>query len=171
MTNLAHQEIDPVTANADLPVVSLRRSFSWVLSGNIVYALCQWSMISVLAKLGTTAVVGQYALALAITAPVFMFSNLFLRGIQATDARSEFDFAHYFTVRAATTSAGLLAVAIIAFAIHHNRTTATVVMIVGCAKAIESFSDVIAGLLQKHERLDQVSVSMVLKGSYRRLDS
>ena len=154
--------VEPTAASSSVP---LRRSFSWVLSGNAFYALCQWGLISVLAKLGTTATVGEFALALAITAPVFMLSNLFLRGIQATDARSEFEFSHYFTLRSATTIAGLVIIVGICLAVHHDRTTALVVMLVGCAKAIESFSDVIAGLLQKHERLDQVSVSMMLKGA------
>jgi len=52
----------------------LRVNFSWTLVGNIVYAGCQWGMLTVLAKIGTTEMVGQFALGLAITAPVFMFS-------------------------------------------------------------------------------------------------
>jgi len=39
-----------------------------------------------------------------------------------------------------------------------------VVMFVAVAKAVESFTDVIAGFLQKHDRLDQVAISMMLKG-------
>ena len=149
-----------------VPVVPLRRSFGWVLTGNTVYALCQWVIISAVAKLGTTALVGQFALALAMTAPVFMLSNLFLRGIQATDARSEFRFADYFTLRTATTVAGLVIVGSMLFLVHRDRVTFAVVMLVGCAKAVESFSDVIAGLLQKRERLDQVATSMMLKGVF-----
>src|SRR4051794_41039079 len=86
----------------------LRTMFAWTLAGNVVYAACQWGMISVLAKLGTTVAVGQFALALAITAPVFMLTNLFLRGIQATDARDEFSFGEYFTLRAMGTVVGLV---------------------------------------------------------------
>jgi len=42
--------------------------------------------VSALAKLGNASMVGQYALALAIAAPVFMLTNLQLRAVQATDA-------------------------------------------------------------------------------------
>ena len=134
--------------------------------GNVVYALCQWGMISGLAKLGTTAAVGQFALALAITAPVFMLTNLQLRGIQATDARSSFDFEDYFTVRVAGTCIGLIVVAFILVASRYGRSTCFVVMLVAAAKAVESFTDIIAGLLQKYERLDQIAIGMMLKGSF-----
>src|SRR5262245_13252375 len=69
---------------------SLRTNFLWTLAGNVVYAGCQWGMLIVLAKLGTPAMVGEFSLGLAICAPIFMLSNLNLRGVQATDARGEY---------------------------------------------------------------------------------
>jgi O-antigen/teichoic acid export membrane protein len=121
-------------------------------------------MLSALAKLGSVAVVGQFALGLAITAPVFMLTNLQLRGVQATDARSEYEFGHYFTLRLVASLCGFVIVAWIVLASGYERTTTAVVMLVAAAKAIESVSDVVAGLLQKHERLDQVAVGLILKG-------
>ena len=64
------------------PVVSglsLRSNFAWVLAGNLVYAACQWGMIVALAKLGSSYMVGQFSLGLAIATPVLMFTNLHLR--------------------------------------------------------------------------------------------
>ena len=107
-TNLA---LAPEKAGAErIAAPPLRVSFSWTLAGNVVYAATQFGVLSVLAKLGSAAVVGQYALALAIAAPVFMFTNLQLRGVQATDARQEFGFPDYFTLRTLSTVAGLLAI-------------------------------------------------------------
>ena len=142
----------------------LRTMFAWTLAGNVIYAACQWGMISVLAKLGTTVAVGQFALALAITAPVFMLTNLFLRGIQATDARNEFSFGEYFTLRTIGTVVGLAAIALVLLFYRRDTISWGVVLFVAVAKSVESFTDVIAGLLQKHERLDQVAISMMLKG-------
>jgi O-antigen/teichoic acid export membrane protein len=160
---MASSEIScPMAVPVAMP--SLRTTFAWTLAGNVVYALCQWGMISGLAKLGTPAAVGQFALALAITAPVFMLTNLFLRGIQATDVRGDFVFSSYFTLRLIGTGAGLAIVIGILALSHRGLATCGVVLFVAAAKAVESFTDVIAGLLQKHERLDQVAVSMVLKG-------
>ena len=146
------------------PVPSLRISFAWTFVGNVVYAMCQWGMISILAKLGSAAGVGQFALGLATTAPLFMLTNLALRSVQATDARCEFDFASYFTLRSIATVLALISTLIIVTVIGSDRQTSLVILFVGGAKAVESFSDVIFGLLQKNERLDQVAVSMMLKG-------
>lgn len=154
----------PCSAPAGVKPPRLRTVFAWTLAGNVIYAGCQWGMISVLAKRGTTVAVGQFALALAITAPVFMLANLFLRGIQATDARDEFSFGEYFTLRAVGTAVGLAVIAIILLAYRRDSLSLGVVLFVSAAKSVESFTDVIAGLLQKHERLDQVAISMMLKG-------
>ena len=40
-----------------------------------------------LAKLGSSFMIGQFSLGLAIATPVLMFTNLHLRAVQATDAR------------------------------------------------------------------------------------
>jgi len=150
--------VQPIT------VPPLRVSFSWTLAGNAIYAATQFGTLSALAKLGSPAVVGQYALALAITAPIFMFTNLQLRGVQATDARNEYQFADYFTLRCLSTVLGVLAVGFIVAIAHYDRTTSLVVLLVTAAKSIETFSDVIAGHLQKFERLDQVARALMLRG-------
>jgi O-antigen/teichoic acid export membrane protein len=150
--------VQPIT------VPPLHVSFSWTLAGNAMYAATQFGTLSALAKLGSPAVVGQYALALAISAPIFMFTNLQLRGVQATDARNEYQFADYFTLRCLSTILGILTVSLIVAFAHYDRTTSLVILLVTAAKAIETFSDVIAGHLQKFERLDQVARALMLRG-------
>lgn len=147
-------------------IPSLRANFSWTLAGNVVYAACQWGMISALAKLGNTALVGRFALGLAITAPVFMFTNLQLRSVQATDARSNFAFSNYFTLRLMASLTGLFAIGLLVILGRYDTETGVVILLVGVSKMIESMSDIIAGLLQKAERLDQVSISLMLKGVF-----
>ena len=152
----------------ELPAVSappLRVSFSWMLTGNLVYALCQFGMLSVLAKLGNPSIVGQYALALAIAAPVFMLTNLQLRAVQATDARHEYEFADYFTLRTITTWIGILILAVIAGIAHYDLPTKLLILLVACAKAVETISDVIAGHLQKMERLVNIARALILRGT------
>ncbi len=144
---------------------SLKSNFSWTLAGNVVYSGCQWGMISALAKLGNTALVGRFALGLAIAAPVFMFTNLQLRAVQATDARSEFEFADYFTLRLLASMVALAAVCCIVLAGRFDAATAAVIVLIGAAKAIESLSDVVAGLLQKFERLDRAAISLMIRGT------
>src|SRR5271166_539539 len=142
--------------------LSLRSNFSWTFAGNVVYAGCQWGMLIVLAKLGSPERVGQFTLGLALTAPVIMLTNLQLRAIQATDARREYRFGHYFALRLATTALSLLVIA--GIACGYRLETALVILAVGLAKAFESLSDVVYGLLQAHERMDRIALSMMIKG-------
>jgi len=159
------QEIvaDPRLQNRPSP--SLRVNFKWTLAGNLVYSLCQWGMLSVLAKAGSVSIVGQFALGLAISAPVFMFTNLALRAVQVTDGSREYRFADYFTLRFLTTMMGLLVVAIVVSTSRYDKVTRAVILLVALAKSVECLSDVIGGLLQLHERLDQAAVSLMIRGA------
>lgn len=143
---------------------SLRRNFSWTLAGNLIYAVCQWGILVVLAKLGSPELVGVFALALAVTTPVIMFANLQLRTVQATDARKEFTFGDYFALRMLTTIAALMVIVVLTFSLGFGRDTAAIIILIGSAKAFESFSDAAYGLFQQNERMDLVSRSMIAKG-------
>jgi len=95
-----------VTSMVSSNALSLRANFLWTFVGNAVYAACQWGMLVVLAKLGTPEMVGQFALGLAVTAPVLMFFNLQLRAVQSTDSQDEYSFEHYLGLRLVTTILG-----------------------------------------------------------------
>jgi O-antigen/teichoic acid export membrane protein len=144
--------------------LSLRQNFAWTVLGNVVYAACQWGMLVALAKLGSPSLVGQFALGLALCAPVMMLANLQLRSVQATDARNEYRFGDYLALRLATTALAFAAICLIAWLAGYRWQTALVVILVGVAKSVESFSDVIYGLMQKYERLDRIAIAMMLRG-------
>lgn len=144
-------------------MISLKRNISWALLGNAVYAASQWGMLSVLARVGNPELVGQFALALAITAPVVLFANLKLRAVQATDIDDEYSFGIYLALRLVTTPIALLIILGIVF-LRFDRGLGVVILAMGIAKSIESMSDVLFGLLQKHERMDLIARSQVMKG-------
>ena len=142
----------------------LRINFVWTLIGNSVYAGCQWGILIVLAKFGTPEMVGQFALGLAITGPVVLFTNLGLRAVQVTDARSEYQFGHYLAVRLLTCVAALVVIIVIVWWSGYRGQMAWIILMVGMAKVIEAVSDVFHGLLQRHERMDKVARSLMVKG-------
>lgn len=144
--------------------LSLKHNFSWTLAGNIVYTGCQWGMLVALAKLGTTAVVGIFALAFAVTAPVIMFAGLQLRAVQATDARRDFSFGDYLALRLATMIAAMLAIVVIIAVSGFRLEIILVTGAIALAKVFESISDIFYGLLQQHERMDRIAISMTIKG-------
>ncbi len=152
------------TASSRPRRLTLRHNFAWTFLGNVVYSGCQWGMLVVLAWLGSPEMVGAFALGLAVTAPVFMFTNLQLRSVQATDARGDFHFGDYLGTRLLMTSGALATIAGLVGLSDFGRESAAIILAVAGAKACESVSDVIHGLLQQHERMDRIAVSMMLRG-------
>jgi glycosyltransferase involved in cell wall biosynthesis/O-antigen/teichoic acid export membrane protein len=142
----------------------LRVSFVLTLGGSGVFSACNWAIILILAKFGSPVMAGQFALGLAISVPVLMLSNLQLRGIQVTDARSEYDFTDYFTLRTIATALGLGVVIGIALCSGMDLSRVVIVSLVAMTKAIEALSDVVAGLLQKTERLDHLATILATRG-------
>ena len=142
---------------------SLRANFIWTLVGNGIYAASQWGILILISKLGNVELVGRFALALAITAPVMIFSNLALRAVQATDASKTYEFGHYLALRSVTTGAAFLTIAGIVAVLRYPWDSSVVILIVGLAKSFELMSDVIYGLLQQHEWMDKISISMIVK--------
>lgn len=157
-----HTELPAAAPSQAVP--SLRHNFAWTFAGNMLYAGCQWGMLSVLAKLGSASIVGQFTLGLAISAPVFMFTNLQLRQVQATDVRADCKFADYFTLRLLATLLGLAAVTCILLFLQAAPAVRAVVFLVAVSKSVECMSDATAGLLQREERLKRVAISLMLRG-------
>ena len=157
-------EIEQPSAATRSAIPSLRANFAWTLAGNVLYGACQWGMLSALAKLGSPSIVGQFTLGLAVAAPVFMFTNLQLRAVQATDVNVEHGFANYFTLRLLATLLGLVAiVALLPFAGASSAVRA-VLLLVAVSKCIECMSDLTAGLLQREEQLRRVAISLMMRG-------
>lgn len=128
------------------------------------FAVCQWLTVVVLAKLASPAMVGQYALALGITVPIMLLSNLNLRAVQSTDVIEEHPFSHYVQLRFGTTVLALVACLIAAAVASSSHTTFLVIGFVALAKASESMSDVFYGRWQKWERMDRIAKSMLARG-------
>jgi O-antigen/teichoic acid export membrane protein len=153
-----------VVPGATRESVSLRRNFAWTVSGNVVYAICQWGILIVIAKLGTPTMMGQFALGLAISAPVFMMTSLQLRTVLATDARDEYRLGNYLALRVLGTALGLVAIMGFVLVSGLRRETAVVVLLVSLAKAAEAMSDIIYGFWQKHEHFDKIAIALGGRG-------
>lgn len=143
---------------------SIRRNFSWILAGNLVYAGSQAGMLVVLSKLGSPEMVGQFALGLAVCAPLFLFSNLQLSAIQATDARRQFAFADYLGLRMAATLLALLVALSTTMVAGYTLHTTLVVLAIAATKAVEALSDVYYGMRQQMEQMHRVAISLILRG-------
>ena len=141
---------------------SLRQDFAWILSGNVIYYACQWSYLIILAKFGSPAQVGEYALGVAVCTPVLIFANLQLRALFASDVKDRYSFEQYLGFRWVSLIAALLVIACLV--VGHPAHVAATILLVGVSQALEYYSDLYYGLMQKHDRMDRISRSLTIKG-------
>ncbi len=153
-----------LSARAKTFLTPTKKNFLWMTLGNGVYSACQWGMLVVLSKLGSPEVVGQFALALAVIAPVVMITNMQLRGVQATDAKRTFYFSDYVAVRLLSTLAALAVVVMIVSWGNFDKTVVRATVMLALAKTVESLSDVFYGFFQQNEEMRFIAVSRVIKG-------
>lgn len=148
-----------------MKISTLKRSLSWSLVGNIYYAAAQWLMLVVIAKFGSTTMVGQFSLCLAVVTPIMTFTNLQLRIVQATDTKNRYTFRDMMGLRLLMilVSAILAQGAIIIF--HYGVKTTIVLWLILAAKAAESASDVSHGVFQKHDNMKAMAISKIIKGT------
>lgn len=144
---------------------ALRINFLWNTVGSAAFALSQWGVLIVFAKLGSATLVGQLVYGLAIASPLFVVAGLQLRSVQATDAENRHTVHQYFGLRALTTLAATIVAALIAGIMWSiGSQVATIILLWVTSKAIDSGSDAIYGLFQQSERMDYVGVSLTLRG-------
>lgn len=142
----------------------LRADFGWILSGNVIYSACQWGIILLLARLGNAEQVGMYALGMAVCAPIVLFANLQLRTLLASDVRDEFRFGNYLAFRFVSLGLALLLVIGAAFWSAPDGLRRKVIILVGFAQVLEYVSDTYYGLMQRCDRMDRLSRSLMVKG-------
>lgn len=154
----------PVSATRPPNPLSLKANFAWTLAGNVTAAFSQWLLLAILAKTTSDATTGQYVLALSICAPVFMFAGLDLRTLQATDGDNSYEFRDYLLLRLIGGSAALCVVPLITFGIGYRGETLLIVSAMALGRLFDVVADIIYGLMQKSERMDRVSRSLVIRG-------
>lgn len=149
------------SVSSNVPIV---RNASWAMTGNGIYAACQWGVVAVLARIGDPEMVGRFAFALAITAPMFVFSNLQLRAMQATDATREYRFNDYLTLRVIMTVLSLAVILVVLLMGSYSLTSSITILLIALAKGADAISDIFYGLFQQHEQLHRVSKALIING-------
>ena len=144
--------------------LSLRHNFAWTLGGNVVYAATQWGMLVVLSRLLNPLALGEFALGLALTAPVMTFAYLKLRSVLATDVAREREFGDFLGLRLLGVAGAVLVIAgAVAWGGYPAR-TAGVILLVAAAKGLDAVGDIYQGVLQQRERMDRISMSLLVNG-------
>jgi O-antigen/teichoic acid export membrane protein len=133
-----------------------------MFTGNCFYAFMQWVQLSLIVKFTTSLTLGYYTLALASTAPVFMFLGLHLRALIVTDSKKEWTFSSYFFMRSITVGIALLFVGMYAWI---SNCEFRILFLIAILKSIEGFAEIFNAQQQLHEKMQYVALSLVLKGA------
>jgi O-antigen/teichoic acid export membrane protein len=142
---------------------SLTADFSWTFVGNAIYAAGQFAILMLLTKLVRPELVGQYALGLALVYPVMMLSNMQLRSVMNSSVRDGAQFGHYLSLRLLMTLAAFAAIFGLTRILRYDWQLTEVVLMVGVAYGIETISDVYYARLQLHDRMAEISKSLMAR--------
>ncbi len=158
-----------MSASEPAPTPSLRRSLSWTLVGELVFAACQWISLMVVAKLGSPEALGRYALGLAVATPVIVLANLHLRPIWVVDVRERPEserasWADYLGLRLLVQPLALIVVALVCLVRGWPATTVAVVGLLALTRAAGSVSDILYAPAQRSEQMAAIGISRVLAG-------
>lgn len=144
---------------------SLTADFSWTFVGNAVYAAGQFAMLMLLTKLVRPEQVGQYALGMALVYPTMMLANMQLRSVMNSSVNDGAQFGHYLSLRLLTTFTAFAVIFGITQILRYDRELTEVVLLVGVAYGIETISDVYYARLQLHDRMTEISKSLMTRAT------
>ncbi len=139
---------------------SLRRNVLLTTGANIAFAAAQWFALVLLARLGSPAHVGRYALALGLTTPIFQLANVQLRELLATEPADGVSPRTYATLRAWAIGAALAGSLVAVPVAGDGWAALAVVGAVALSKGVDSALDLVYGALQRREALARVARSM-----------
>jgi O-antigen/teichoic acid export membrane protein len=142
---------------------SLTADFSWTFVGNAIYAAGQFAMLVLLTKLVRPELVGQYALGIALVYPVMMLTNMQLRSVMNSSVSGRAQFGHYLGLRLFTTFVAFVVIFGITRILRYDWELTEVVLLVGIAYGIETISDVYYARLQLHDRMAEISKSLMAR--------
>ena len=121
---------------------SLTSGFAWSFAGNAINGVSQWAILAMIAKLSSTELLGEYALAVAVAMPVAMLAHLNLRSVLATDVRDDNPFADYLRVRIWVALAGFLVTTAIGLLWKPLWPVGITIVVAGAGLALENFQSV-----------------------------
>lgn len=144
-------------------MLSLLNRAKWLLGGNIIFALSQWLMLIFFSRMSDPMQLGYYSYALAVTAPIFLLSNLQLRPLLVADLNTSksFSFSQYFSLRIITIV--LAIVASLCFISGDTTFSIVVLTLVVLIKASEAFSDIIYAYYNASKKTTFISKSLTIK--------
>lgn len=145
---------------------SLKKNMLYGFIGNVIFALTQWGIVAVVARLGTPEEVGAVTIATALVTPIFFLSGMSLRHGHAVDDLTEFTRQDYFTLRLVSSllAMGLIAALVATWYGDRDSLIRSSVLAFMLVKYVGSQSEMNYGVFQREQRMDFVALSFAARG-------
>jgi len=143
---------------------SLRRNFSWVFIGQLIFTATNWLTTVLLAKMGGSATVGQYSTAVAIVLPVMSMTQLMLRSVLTTDSKSDYRLGDYLMLRIISTVTAILAITCLLYTGQYTPIVAMCIIWYALTPTLDGIADIFQAYLQKHEQMTRNGISQAARG-------
>ena len=147
-------------------MLSLLNKTKFLLGGNIFFAFSQWLILVCISHFSNSKTVGEYAYALALVVPIFMFTNLQLRPLVVTNynLKNNFSYENYFSLR--FYSIFFAIILCIIFSFFTSSDIFLTIILVGIIKALEALSDIIYAYYNAQSKTKLISFSLLLKSLF-----
>lgn len=167
MTDLPRPAVSAAVASLPVAELSLRRNIVYAMVGRGYYAVTQFLIIAITARLGSVSDVGALTLATALVTPLFFFTSMGAKTVMTVDDFDRFTRADYVGLRFA---GGLLALAasMLTVALAYPDGGWLVTASVAGVALVRFFGAQAAlnqAIFQRAERLDYVAASIFTRAT------
>lgn len=129
--------------------------------GALAYAVGQWGVIAILARAGSPADMGGYIVALAITAPTYLFFSLNLKQYQASCSESDIKFSEFMKIRKIGVAlASLLSVIV---GLFYGLDVMVIVVLVSLIRLFEFKGEIFLGMAQREQNFKFIFLSKLIR--------
>lgn len=139
-------------------------SLSWTLAGEVLFAAGQFGMLVAMARLGSEAALGRYALGLAIATPLCVITSLHLRPTYVVSDDPRFEFGDYMGLRLIGAPLALVIAASSSLVVGHDSETVAMVTLVALTRLSELVADMCHAAAGRAEKLQRVGIARALRG-------
>lgn len=158
--------VDAAQRHESLSLTSIPKSdtvnVALTVGSRLVHAASQAAVLVLIARLGGTQGAASFIWAMALTGPVFMFSNMNLRELIATETAVGHGFQNYWSLRLVTTTGGIGLLSVIV-PLTVPAYEWSIIAIVAAVKALESIYDLILGAYHRGKRVNNAAISLVIR--------
>lgn len=140
-----------------------RRAYFWNLAASTMFALQSAIFLLVITRTGGEAEGGKFIILFTVAQMLYSVGNYSMRDFQVSDLKEEYPFSTYYTSRIMTCICMLLAAAGYCLGKGIGPERAAVLFALVGYRLVESFEDVIHGVVQRGGRFDAASICMAAR--------